>query len=61
MIEYQGVLPPELDIDAVLQHNPRVALVYELAHSNATGSRHEKRWQDVQELINVGIDVYKRF
>ena len=58
MIEYQGVLLPELDIDAVLKRNPRVALVDELAHSNAPGSRHEKRWQDVQELINAGIDVY---
>jgi two-component system, OmpR family, sensor histidine kinase KdpD len=58
MIEYQGVLLPELDIDAVLQRRPRVALVDELAHSNAPGSRHEKRWQDVQELLNAGIDVY---
>ena len=58
MIEYQGVLLPELDIDAVLQRRPQVALVDELAHSNAPGSRHEKRWQDVQELLNAGIDVY---
>ena len=58
MIEYQGVLLPELDIDAVLQRNPQVALVDELAHSNAPGSRHEKRWQDVQELLKAGIDVY---
>jgi two-component system sensor histidine kinase KdpD len=58
MIEYQGVLLPELDIDAVLQRKPQVALVDELAHSNAPGSRHEKRWQDVQEFLNAGIDVY---
>ncbi len=58
MIEYQGVLLPELDIDAVLQRSPGVALVDELAHTNAPGSRHEKRWQDVQELLNAGIDVY---
>jgi two-component system, OmpR family, sensor histidine kinase KdpD len=58
MIEYQGVFLPELDIDAVLQRKPRVALVDELAHSNAPGSRHEKRWQDIQELLNAGIDVY---
>ena len=58
MIEYQGVLLPELDIDAVLGRKPQAVLVDELAHSNAPGSRHEKRWQDVQELINAGIDVY---
>ncbi len=58
MIEYQGVLLPEMDTDKVLQRNPRVALVDELAHTNAPGSRHEKRWQDVQELLNAGIDVY---
>ena len=58
MIEYQGVLLPELDIDAVLRRNPGVALVDELAHTNAPGSRHEKRWQDVQELLNAGIDIY---
>jgi len=58
MIDYQGVLLPELDIDAVLQRRPQVALVDELAHSNAPGSRHEKRWQDVQEFLNAGIDVY---
>jgi two-component system, OmpR family, sensor histidine kinase KdpD len=58
MIEYQGVQLPELDIDAVLLRRPHVALVDELAHSNAPGSRHEKRWQDVQELLNAGIDVH---
>jgi two-component system, OmpR family, sensor histidine kinase KdpD len=58
MIEYQGVLLPELDTDIVLSRKPRVALVDELAHTNAPGSRHEKRWQDVQELLNAGIDVY---
>ncbi len=58
MIEYQGVLLPELDIDAVLSRKPRAALIDELAHTNAPGSRHEKRWQDVQELLNAGIDVF---
>ena len=58
LIEYQGVLLPELDIDAVLSRKPQVALVDELAHTNAPGSRHEKRWQDVQEVLNAGIDVY---
>ena len=57
MVEYQGIMLPELDIDAVLARKPRVALIDELAHSNAPGSRHEKRWQDIQELINAGIDV----
>jgi two-component system sensor histidine kinase KdpD len=57
-IVYQGVSLPELDLDAVLARRPQIALVDELAHSNAPGSRHEKRWQDVQELLNGGIDVY---
>lgn len=57
-IDYQGVKLPELDLDAVLARKPQIALVDELAHSNAPGSRHEKRWQDVLELLNAGIDVY---
>lgn len=57
-IEYQGVLLPEMDTDAVLVRKPQVALVDELAHTNAPGSRHEKRWQDVEELLAAGIDVY---
>jgi len=57
-IEYMGVLLPEMDIDAVLSRKPELALVDELAHSNAPGSRHEKRWQDVEELLSAGIDVY---
>ena len=57
-IPYQGVALFELDIDAVLQRHPQIALVDELAHTNAPGSRHEKRWQDVQELLAAGIDVY---
>jgi two-component system sensor histidine kinase KdpD len=47
-----------MDIDAVLARRPQIALVDELAHSNAPGSRHEKRWQDVEELLSRGIDVY---
>ena len=58
LVEYQGVKLPELDLDAVLARNPQIALVDELAHSNAPGSRHEKRWQDVLELLKAGIDVY---
>jgi len=57
-IEYQGVPLPELDTDAVLTRKPQIALVDELAHTNAPGSRHEKRWQDVEELLAAGIDVY---
>ena len=57
-IDYQGVTLPEMDLDAVLARKPQIALVDELAHSNAPGSRHEKRWQDVEELLAAGIDVY---
>ena len=55
--EHRGVRLEEMDLDAVLARNPEVALVDELAHTNAPGSRHEKRWQDVDELLNAGIDV----
>ncbi len=57
-LAYQGVPLFELDLDAVLTRHPQIALVDELAHTNAPGSRHEKRWQDVQELLTAGIDVY---
>jgi two-component system sensor histidine kinase KdpD len=57
-IEYLGVTLPEMDLDAVLARRPQIALVDELAHTNAPGSRHEKRWQDVEELLAAGIDVY---
>jgi two-component system, OmpR family, sensor histidine kinase KdpD len=57
-IEYKGVTLQEMDIDAVLARRPRIALVDELAHTNAPGSRHEKRWQDVEELLAAGIDIY---
>jgi two-component system sensor histidine kinase KdpD len=57
-VAYQGVTLPEMDIDAVLARRPQIALVDELAHTNAPGSRHEKRWQDVEELLAAGIDVY---
>ena len=46
-----------MDVDAVLARRPQVALVDELAHTNAPGSRHAKRWQDVEELLDAGIDV----
>ncbi len=57
-ITYQGVSLFELDVDSVLQRRPQIALVDELAHTNAPGSRHDKRWQDVQEILAAGIDVY---
>jgi len=57
-ITYLDVALPEMDLDAVLARKPQIALVDELAHSNAPGSRHEKRWQDVEELLAAGIDVY---
>ena len=57
-IEYQGRLLEEMDLDALLARRPAVALVDELAHRNAPGSRHERRWQDVDELLDAGIDVY---
>ncbi|MDD2335486.1 MAG: sensor histidine kinase KdpD [Geobacteraceae bacterium] len=58
LFEYQGVTLPEMETDAVLSRKPEIALVDELAHTNAPGSRHEKRWQDVEELLSAGIDVY---
>ena len=47
----------EMDTDAVIRAQPEVALVDELAHTNAPGSQHEKRWQDVEELLDAGITV----
>jgi len=55
---YQGVSLPEIDLDSILSRKPQIVLVDELAHSNAPGSRHEKRWQDVEEILAAGIDVY---
>jgi two-component system sensor histidine kinase KdpD len=56
-IEYRGVMLEEMDTDAVLARRPQVALVDELAHTNAPGSRNAKRYQDVQELLDDGITV----
>jgi two-component system sensor histidine kinase KdpD len=57
-VEYRGARFEEMDLDAVLERHPRVALVDELAHTNVPGSgRHEKRWQDVMEILSAGIDV----
>ncbi len=57
-LEYQGVQLPEMDIDAALQRKAEIVLVDELAHTNVPGCRHEKRWQDIEELLAAGIDVY---
>jgi two-component system sensor histidine kinase KdpD len=56
--EYRGVLLEEMDLDGLIKAKPKLVLVDELAHTNAPGSRHEKRWQDIQELLAAGIDVY---
>lgn len=55
---YGGITLREFDIDCALKRKPQLILVDELAHTNAEGSRHAKRYQDVQELLNAGIDVY---
>ncbi|MFF9082331.1 DUF4118 domain-containing protein [Streptomyces rubiginosohelvolus] len=56
-LEYRGTTFTEMDVDAVLERAPAVALVDELAHTNVPGSRNAKRWQDVEELLKAGIDV----
>ena len=56
--EYRGTKLEEMDIDAILTWHPALAVVDELAHTNAPGSRHPKRYQDVLELLDAGIDVY---
>ncbi|MFI7289201.1 histidine kinase, partial [Streptomyces anulatus] len=56
-LEYRGTAFTEMDVDAVLERAPAVALVDELAHTNVPGSRNAKRWQDVEELLRAGIDV----
>ena len=57
-VEYRGTLLQEFDLDAALVRRPTVILIDELAHSNAPGLRHAKRWQDVHELLKAGITVY---
>jgi two-component system sensor histidine kinase KdpD len=56
-VQYRGTVIQEMDLDAVLRRKPEIALVDELAHTNVPGVRHEKRWQDVEELRGAGIDV----
>lgn len=57
-IHHRGRLVTEFDLDAALARRPALILMDELAHSNAPGSRHPKRWQDVEELLEAGIDVF---
>ena len=57
-VAYRGTALDEFDLDAALARRPALLLVDELAHTNAPGSRHAKRWQDVEELLDAGIDVY---
>jgi two-component system sensor histidine kinase KdpD len=57
-IPYRGVTLREFDLDAALARRPKLLLVDELAHTNAEGSRHAKRWQDIEELLEAGIDVW---
>jgi two-component system sensor histidine kinase KdpD len=57
-VEHRGSSITEMDLEGLLARKPRLVLVDELAHTNAPGSRHPKRWQDVLELLDAGIDVY---
>lgn len=57
-VNYKGSTFTELDIDAILKLRPQIVLIDELAHTNVPGSRHSKRWQDVIEILDAGIDVY---
>ncbi len=57
-IPYKGLVLSEMDLDAILQRRPKLVLVDELAHTNVEGSRHPKRYMDVEELLEAGIDVY---
>jgi two-component system sensor histidine kinase KdpD len=57
-IDYRGVTLAEFDLDGALARKPELVLIDELAHTNAEGSRHPKRWQDVEELLDAGIDVF---
>jgi two-component system sensor histidine kinase KdpD len=58
IVNYQGKLIEEFDLDGALRRNPKLIIVDELAHTNAPDSRHPKRWQDVQELLGARIDVW---
>ncbi len=58
VFEHRGISLEEMDLDAILKRKPKAVLIDELAHSNVPGSRHAKRWQDVMEVLNAGIDVF---
>ncbi len=58
LVKHRGTVLREFDLDGTLKRHPSLVLVDELAHSNAPGCRHPKRWQDVEELLSAGIDVY---
>ena len=57
-VEYHNVILPEMDVDEVIKRHPALVLVDEFAHTNAPGSRHPKRFKDVEEILDAGIDVY---
>lgn len=58
MVEYKGIQLRELDIDGVLKRKPQAVLIDELAHTNAKGMRHQKRYEDIEEILDAGINVY---
>ena len=58
IIDYKGITLKEFDLDKALLRKPKIILVDELAHTNASTQRHRKRWQDIEELLDAGIDVY---
>lgn len=57
-LEHRGAVLSEVDVEAVIARRPALVLIDELAHTNAPGSRHAKRWQDVQDVLDAGIDVF---
>ena len=57
LVEYRGVTLAEMDVDAVIARHPDVAIVDELAHTNVPGAKHQKRWEDVLELLDAGVNV----
>lgn len=58
VVQYRDMQLQEFDLDLALKRHPQLILVDELAHTNAVGCRHIKRYQDIEELLNMGIDVY---
>ena len=57
-IDYRGIKLTEMDVDGILARRPQLVLVDEMAHTNAPGTRHAKRYQDIEEILDAGIDVY---